>query len=297
MLRRFCLTLLAVLPMFGNAQSDKSPAEALFQHDQELGGRGLSAEAALDALFADQVMVPLRRTGGFAKTKSEAVQALVGGPFAANQSLAWQPIRAGVSADGTRGFSAGYQTIKNSEGQVTRGKYLAFWKSNDGAWNVYAYRVIPAPSGTPPITRWPNWASADKSVLASDQSEHAATLRAAEQAFSDRAQIIRLGPAFAEFGQEDSLNLGGPADIGIVKGSKAIGALVGAGEPAEGSSVYWAADAAVDVADSGDLGVTFGFIRIHPGPDGDGNKVPPPIPFFTVWARADAAQGWRYIAE
>lgn len=297
MLRWFCLTLMAAMPMFSNAQSDTNPAEALFQHDQELGARGLTAEAALDALFANQVMMPLRRTGGFAKTKSEAVQALVSGPFATSQSLGWQPVRVGVSADGTRGFSAGYQTIKKSDGQLARGKYLAYWKSAGGVWNVYAYRVIPAPNETPPTARWPDWVAPDKSVLAGDRSKHEATLRDAEQAFSDRAQVIGLGPAFAEFGQDDSLNLGGPADIGIVKGSKAIGELVGAGEPAEGSSVHWAADAAVDAANSGDLGVTFGFIRIHPGPDGDTSKVPPPIPFFTVWARADAAQGWRYIAE
>jgi hypothetical protein len=56
--------------------------------------------------------------------------------------------------------------------------------------------------------------------------------------------------------------------------------------------VSWSADRAI-VASSGDLGVTFGFIRPNAGrPEGAGAT-----PFFTIWRRADVNDRWRYIAE
>ncbi|AVP99655.1 hypothetical protein C7S18_21845 [Ahniella affigens] len=297
MFRLFRLVPLLLLPLLAHAKSDTEAAATLFQHDQTLGQQNLSPEAAMDALLADAVMVPLRRAGSFAKSKSEAMQALMAGPLAEGRSIRWQPVRVGVSADGKRGFTAGYQTITKSDGTDARGKYLAYWQRQKDGWAAFAYRMIPAPADAPLLQRLPDFSAPAVALDGASASLRLASLRAAEQAFSDRAQVVGLGPAFTEFGRDDALNLGGPANVEIVVGAKAIGTLVGGGEPATGSSVYWAADAAVDVADSGDLGVTFGFIRIHPGAEGDVSKIPPPIPFFTVWARTDAAQGWRYIAE
>jgi hypothetical protein len=45
------------------------------------------------------------------------------------------------------------------------------------------------------------------------------------------------------------------------------------------------------VAASGDLGITFGYIRSTT------DKDQPPAPFFTIWRRASTAEPWRYIAE
>jgi hypothetical protein len=58
--------------------------------------------------------------------------------------------------------------------------------------------------------------------------------------------------------------------------------------------VAWAPDEGSIVASSGDLGVTFGFIRQNtPPPAGQ----PSAIPFITIWRRASTADPWRYIAE
>lgn len=47
------------------------------------------------------------------------------------------------------------------------------------------------------------------------------------------------------------------------------------------------------VASSGDLGITFGMIRIKkPEPNG-----PKAVPFFTIWRRDNSSGVWRYIAE
>ena len=120
------------------------------------------------------------------------------------------------------------------------------------------------------------------------------SLTAAEKAFSDEAQKIGLGAAFAKHGSADAMNMGGPNDPAFVIGAEAIGKSVGAGRPADSSSVSWSADSAI-VASSGDLGVTFGYIR--PNAPAGTSPAPPPIPFFTIWRRANATVPWRYIAE
>ena len=48
------------------------------------------------------------------------------------------------------------------------------------------------------------------------------------------------------------------------------------------------------VASSGDLGLNWGYIRLH-SPPADGK--PSAFPFFTIWRRAAPDQPWRYIAE
>ena len=72
-----------------------------------------------------------------------------------------------------------------------------------------------------------------------------------------------------------------------------IGRNIGQGSEGKPSPVAWAADAGAVVASSGDLGVTFGFIRQNTPQPGQ----PEAIPFITVWRRPDPKGPWRYIAE
>jgi hypothetical protein len=125
--------------------------------------------------------------------------------------------------------------------------------------------------------------------LAALQAEVAAT----DRAFSEEAQRIGLGLAFAQYGTADSMNVGGPADAGFVLGAEAIARMVAQGEPATSSSARWSSERTV-VASSGDLGLSIGFILVNV-PEGQPER--PPIPFFTVWRRADLASPWRYVAE
>ena len=122
---------------------------------------------------------------------------------------------------------------------------------------------------------------------------HRQSLDAVERAFSEEAQKIGIGTAFAKYGSPDAVNAGGPNEASFLVGSAMIGQSVGAGSPG-GSPVSWGPDSVL-VASSGDLGVTFGMIRSN-APGRDGN-FPSPIPFFTVWRRASATDAWRYVAE
>ena len=76
------------------------------------------------------------------------------------------------------------------------------------------------------------------------------SLDQAERAFSDEAQKIGLGAAFAKYGTADAVNMGGPDEPGFVIGSEAIGRAVSAGDPPGPSPVSWAPDRVI-VAGSG----------------------------------------------
>ena len=93
------------------------------------------------------------------------------------------------------------------------------------------------------------------------REQYRVSLEQAEKAFSDEAQTIGIGPAFAKHGSADAVNMGGPNMAAFIVGSEAIGKNVGAGGPVNESRVTWAADYAVLVASSGDFGATMGMIK------------------------------------
>jgi hypothetical protein len=124
-------------------------------------------------------------------------------------------------------------------------------------------------------------------------AKYKASLDQAERAFSDEAQKIGLGPAFARHGSADAVNVGPPTGAEFVRGAEAIGRTIGGSSPEPTSPVSWA-PVDVIVASSGDLGVTFGMIRPNtPPPAGQ----PPAFPFITIWRRPTPGDPWRYVAE
>ncbi|MDQ8755812.1 hypothetical protein RCO27_06180 [Sphingosinicella sp. LHD-64] len=68
-------------------------------------------------------------------------------------------------------------------------------------------------------------ATSDPAVL----DRQSRSLSNAEQAFSDNAQRIGIGPAFREAGAPDAMNMG--AGAGFTIGNAAIGELVASSEP------------------------------------------------------------------
>lgn len=247
--------------------------------------------AVLPAMFDDQVIMPLP-TGTFATGKEAAAAALRSNPANVSSRATWAPVRVGISADGMHGFTYGFMTIRAEGKPDARAKYLAYWIRRPNGWRVAAYKRAPSPTGEvrtelrpailPPRLVPP---TSDPQVV----ERHRASLAATEKAFSDRAQLIGLGPAFVEFGSPEAMNIGQGADFTF--GNQAIG---GGMPPDARSPVEWAADAGTLVASSGDLGVTWGYIRPHvPRPAGQ----PQASAFFTVWHRATPQAPWRYIAE
>ncbi|MBA3270952.1 MAG: hypothetical protein H0T71_10600, partial [Acidobacteria bacterium] len=111
--------------------------------------------------------------------------------------------------------------------------------------------------------------------------------------FADAAQTIGVGAAFTNNGSSDAVNMGPPNQPAFTISAASIGKAIGEGSPTDSAPIAWAADAGSIVASSGDLGVTFGFIRAHKPETGR----PGATPFITVWRRASVNDPWRYVAE
>lgn len=248
----------------------------------------LDPVTGISAMFADDVAIPSQ--SGLLSGRSAALSSMRANPGYRATRARWRPIRAGVSADGRHGFTYGYLDLEGAANpERAHRRYLAYWVRGNEGWRVAAWRQVLRPTGEAERTALPNIVPPRiVAVAATATSGHAQTLRAAEQAFSDRAQRVGLRAAFAEFGRADSMNMGSPQ--GFVIGADAISR--GLFDTARTSPLNWSADRAI-VASSGDLGVTIGTIRQN-GPAG-ARAVPQP--FFTIWHRAGPGQPWRYIAE
>ncbi len=303
-MRRAALAIAATAATLTSCTNAPTQQLAELRHPQVVADELLAADDAfaaqaadgtivdeLPAMFDDQIVLPLP-TGAFATGREAAIAALRTNPANLESKASWAPVRAGISADGLHGFTYGFMTIRADGKPDARAKYLAYWIKRPEGWRVAAYKRAGSPPGAvqtalrpailPPRLVQP---TSDPEVI----EAHRAGLAAAEKAFSDRAQLIGLGPAFIEFGSPDAMNMGQGSDFTF--GNRAIG---GGMPPDPRSPVEWAADAGALVASSGDLGVTWGYIRPHQAP-------PPGQPsasaFFTVWHRASPQAPWRYIAE
>ena len=296
--RRVRLTLLALaMPVLCIAAATSQAAvDELLGADRAFSAASAKTDlvAGLTAMFADEVVIP-SPPGKFVEGKAAVVAELRANADNAQSRTEWTPVRGGISVDGQHGFTAGFMTIHRPDGSTIPLKYLSYWVKHSEGWRVAVYKRVRSVEGSPSLTMM---APALPDRILPPITDAAAVARfresldRAERAFSDAAQKIGLGPAFAEFGSADALNLGGASEAGLVVGPENIARLVAAGRPATGSPLFWAPDRVI-VASSGDLGVTIGMI--HPNAPSAGE--PTDFPFFTIWRRANPSAEWRYIAE
>lgn len=253
---------------------------------------------ALTAMFADDVVMPTPLPKpGFARGKTQAAEALNANPVNAQGRIEWSPVRGAIAADGRHGFTAGYMTLTNADGKAQPLKYLAYWVRQPAGWRVAVYKRTladqPPPSRDLMAPALPD-AMVAPVTNAGTIAQHKSSLEGTEKSFSDEAQKIGLGPAFAKYGSADAINVG-PRDSGsFVVGNENIARNVGAGSEGKPSPVSWAADEGAIVASTGDLGVTFGYIRQNSAPPAG---QPAAVPFFTIWRRSNVNAPWKYVAE
>lgn len=283
----------SILPLQATPQE---AVEQLLAADRAFGTAAANTTLipALTAMFAPDVV--MQGPGGMMRGLPAATDALKSNPANATAKLEWAPLRGGISSDGLHGFTYGYMTLTPSTGPAVPLKYLAYWIKRDGKWMVAGYKRRGRPAGDVATTALPPVVPSQlttPSVDAAALAAHRISLIAAEKAFSDEAQQIGIGAAFAKHGWPDAMNMGGPNDAGFLIGNEVIGRNVGQGSPTNSSAIFWSADDAI-VASSGDLGITFGLIRSHPKTDAT-EPPRPPQPFFTIWRKVNGV--WKYIAE
>jgi hypothetical protein len=244
----------------------------------------------LTPMFAADVIMPVPG-GKFAHGIAEAVTALKANPDNTTAKADWAPIRGGISADGTQGFTFGYMTVLRPDGTTTPLKYMSYWIKTPAGWRVAAYKRARRPEGAVSPEMMP--ASLPVKLVAPIPSAVAAAERevaAAEKAFSDESQAIGVGAAFVKYGLPDAVNMGG--DAAFTVGNQKIGQAVGGDRPPLPNPLHWAADEKVIAASSGDLGVSIGFIYQNATP---ADRKTPPTAFFTIWRKVNGV--WKYIAE
>jgi len=288
------LILLLVAPV-ARAQSAQANVDSLLAADRAFAAAAADAATPVDALaamFDPEVVIP--GGGTLAVGRDAALALLRAAPAWQSGRISWRPVRGGVSADGTQGFTYGYLTVSAGPPERRERKYLAYWVRRPEGWRVAAWRQSPREAGDPtPGTQapaLPGFAAvpvADAAVIA----RHQVSIAAAEQAFSDRAQRIGLAAAFREYGRADAVNLG-TAGAAFTPGTDAISAGM-ASSGSTSSPVRWSTERSV-VASSGDLGVSLGIIHRNTAPT-DGS--PASFAFFTIWKRDTPDGPWRYIAE
>jgi ketosteroid isomerase-like protein len=275
------------------AASPQAAVESLIAADRAFSAAAANVDTltAISAFLHDDVVMPLPN-GSFARGRAAVTEALRGNPFNASSRAQWTPIRGGISADGRHGFTLGFMTISGQDGSIRLAKYMTYWVRTPEGWRAAAYKRAPRPEGEVSMALLSPIVPARLVATSSDPETLRALregLRQAEQAFSDEAQRIGIGAAFRRNGSADATNMGNGA--GYTIGAEAIGNAIGGDAPP--SPVSWGADDAI-VADSGDLGVTFGLIRPN-GPVPEGR--PAASAFFTIWRRATPQERWLYVAE
>lgn len=281
--------------------SPQAAADALLVADRAYSAASAATDAVagLTAMFAPDVIMP-GPPGRLHRGTAAVTASLRASPDNLGARVTWTPVRVGLSADGEHGFTFGFMTQVRADGTTLPLKYMAYWvkgSTSTAGWRVAGYKRARRPAGEASRVSMAPLVPARLVPAARDDARQHALERGlsdAERAFSDEAQTIGLGAAFTKWGSATAVNMGGPDSAEYVVGAAAIGRSVGAGAPGTTSPVEWSTDVAL-VASSGDLGISFGYIRPHAAP---ASGAPPQgQPFFTIWHRASATAPWRYIAE
>ena len=209
--------------------------------------------AGISAMFDADVVMPSPK--GHAIGREAVVALFRDNPSYKGGTVSWTPVRGGISADGTQGFTYGFLHLSAGDPARRERKYLAYWIKRPDGWRVAAYRQQVRPAGDVSTQMYPPSLPAFAADPVADTSTHQQSVAAAEKSFSDRAQIVGLKQAFGEFGREDSMNMYGGAGFAygleaVVEGFKEEG-------PAK---IHWSTERSI-AASSGDLAVSIGTIR------------------------------------
>ena len=293
MLRSFLLALLFIA-VPAAAKSPQAALEQLLAADRAFSDQANRAGDPLSGLtpMLDAEVVKPLPGKGLAAGRDAVVASFGEDPAFKAGKIAWAPVRGGISADGTQGFTYGFLTLTDGDPARRERKYLSYWIKRPEGWRVVAYRHQVRPAGDVSKAMLPPSLPAKSVKAKSDERlimRNKLGLVAAEKSFSDRAQVVGLKQAFHEFGRDDSMNMYN--DVGFTIGRDAISAGFSSEVPAK---IHWATERSF-VASSGDLGVSVGTI-VPNEPAADG-KPKQGFPFFTVWRRDGPDQPWRYIAE
>jgi len=287
MFRTLLLALLFIAaPAAAKPADPKSAVNELLAADLTFSveaARAVDPVAGISAMLDNDVVMPSPK--GNAVGRDAVVALFRENPSYKEGFVSWSPIRGGISADGTQGFTYGFLTVSGGDPARRDRKYLSYWIKRPEGWRVVAYRQQVRPAGEVSKQMLPPSLPESGAEATANTSVHQQSVAAAEKAFSDRAQIVGLKQAFGEFGRPDAMNMYGGA--GFAYGLDAVVAGFNEEGPAK---IHWSTERSF-AAPSGDLAVSIGTIKPNDPKEAGG------FAFFTVWRRDGSDKPWRYIAE
>jgi ketosteroid isomerase-like protein len=215
-------------------------------------------------------------------------------PAATQRRMTWHPVRADVSSDGTRGYTAGYGertgpvAPDSARLSTTPMRYAAFWtKDAAGQWRVKAWVLVGGDSGSaataPRGCESPSY-DGYVSFPRRDPALARAELIAVDASFSEKSEAEGGGPAFGAYVADDGAMLGGEGEMTC--GRSAVAKALSNTAP---GVLTWEPRIA-DVAPSGDLGFTVGVATIHGRDQTRWSK------YLTVWKRQRDGE-WRFVSD
>lgn len=289
MFRSILLALLFIASPAAAQTDPKAAVEELLAADRNFSAEAAKAAdpvAGISPMFDVEVSMPSPK--GLAIGRDAVLALFRENPSYNEGKVSWAPVRGGISADGSQGFTYGFLSLTGGDPARRERKYLAYWVHQPEGWRVVAYRQQVLQAGevskdmiAPSLPAFTAEPKDDAKLIA----DHNFSVAAAEKAFSDRAQVVGLKTAFREYGRDDAMNMYGGAGFAI--GLDAVTAGFKEGEP---TTIHWSTERSY-AASSGDLAVSIGTIKPNDPKDGAG------FPFFTVWRRDGPDKPWRYIAE
>jgi ketosteroid isomerase-like protein len=268
----------------------RGPARDSLFHVDETRGDSVAARGGVDgalALFSPGVA--FLRSGVPGIYGRDAARAL----FAATPTAgarSWQPLGGGVSADLRSGYTFGVAAHAGPPNSPPRlDRYVAYWtRERAQPWRIAAYAEVNGQSGAEvsftaaqlaPPTAPPTGSLAR---IVSD-------VRVADSLFSDLADRMGTGFAFAQTAASDGVMFGGTR---LIVGPAAIEEYFRAQPP--GTSLTWRPIYTV-VASSGDLGFTIGeSVRTGRGPSGA--AVQSFGKYLTIW-RKERNGTWKFVVD
>ena len=285
----FLALVLVASPAAAKPADPKAVVEELIAADRAFSDQAEQATdpvAGIAPMFDEEVTMP--SPNGHAIGREAVIALFRENPSYKEGKVSWVPVRGGISADGTQGFTYGFLSLTGGDPARRERKYLAYWVHQPEGWRVVAYRQQVREAGevskamiAPSLPAFNADPVTDPQVI----EAHNLSVAAAEKAFSDHAQKVGLKKAFRDYGREDAMNMYGGAGFAI--GLDAVTAGFKEGEP---TTIHWRTERSF-AASSGDLAVSIGTIKPHDPAKGAG------FPFFTVWRRDGLDKPWRYIAE
>jgi ketosteroid isomerase-like protein len=268
----------------------RGPArDSLFLLDQTRGD-SVAARGTIDGPLAllSPAVVFLRAGVPVVFGRDAARTLLAASP--ATGTYAWQPLGGGVSYDLRHAYTFGVAARAPGSTAIRLERYVAYWTRERGQpWRIAAYAEVNGSPAVEIILSAEQLSPPTAVPLLRPMADYVQSVRAADSLFSDLADRMGTGFAFANTATGDGV-LFGPSQL--VVGPKAIDDYFKAQPP--GTSLSWRPVYAI-VAASGDLAFTVGE-SIRTGRSASGAAEQRFGKYLTVWQRQRDGT-WKFVVN